>query len=70
MAGLPLKGQSPPERIWKVNFTPGFSPGAMRELVEADSPLSLFKLTRIVRFAKMGRLKTPGSLHFNTQRSL
>jgi len=31
-------------------------------------PSADVKLTRFDRFAKMSRLKTPGSLHFNTQR--
>jgi len=70
MAGLPLEGQSPPERIWKVNFVPGFSPSGVRTLAESDSPSAGIKLTSPDHFVKMSEPEVSDSLHFDTRRRI
>jgi hypothetical protein len=70
MAGPPLEGQSPPERIWKVNFIPGFSPSGVREIAGSGSPFSRIKLTSPDHFVKMSRLKARDSPHFDTRRRI
>jgi hypothetical protein len=67
--GRTLPGASiTPREDSEGEFPPRILTGGDEGVSRSGLPAADVKLTRLNRFAKMSRLKTPGSLHFDTQR--